>query len=207
MLCRALRHRFLVLFVVTIVILGVPVAAHATWFNDAVSLTPKSYSHRNPRIQGTNVIYQSQRGGHWGIFRYNLLTSAETTIKSDTYDYSEHAIWGQWVVWTRDDGVYACNIGHPESPWKVASYPDSAFGDSFNAYAPDVYDNKIVYWRSHPAGSFGIFLGYRGADQRNLPRRACNLRQLDCLHVSLMVWSPPTPSSVRTTSKPSKTSR
>ncbi len=123
-----------------------------------MSLTPKSYSHRNPRIQGTNVIYQSQRGGHWGIFRYNLLSSAETTIKSDAYDYDQHAIWGQWAVWTRDDSVYACNIGLPANPWKVASMPSSTWA-SFNAHQPDVYDNKIVYWRSHPSGSLGIYLG------------------------------------------------
>lgn len=158
MLCRALRHRLLVLCVVTLVTLGVPVAAHASWFNSAVSLTPKSYSHRNPRIQGTNVIYQSQRGGHWGIFRYNLLSSAETTIRSDSYDYDQHAIWGQWAVWTRDDSVYACNIGLPANPWKVASMPSSTWA-SFKAHQPDVYDDKIVYWRSHPSGTLGIYLG------------------------------------------------
>ena len=30
---------------------------------------------------------------------------------------------------------------------------------SFNAHQPDVYNDKIVYWRSHPSGSLGIYLG------------------------------------------------
>ena len=65
-----------------------------------------------PDLSGNNVVYMRQvAGGKWYIQRFNIATGGSALVQSDaTYDLTEPAIDGDWVVWNRNADIRAKNI-------------------------------------------------------------------------------------------------
>lgn len=52
-----------------------------------------------PRISGNRIVWQDKRNGQWDIYMYDLSTSTETRLTTNTAEQLQPDISGHWVVW------------------------------------------------------------------------------------------------------------
>lgn len=104
-----------------------------------------------PAIYGDKIVYLDDQNGEWGrynIYVYNLTTSEETQITTDSsyFDPSKGpAIYGDTIVWQGhhyNNGVWENTGIHI---YNLSTLKETQIINSVSAFQPDIYEDRIVY--------------------------------------------------------------
>jgi hypothetical protein len=72
-------------------------------------------TYTQPDVSGDNVVFLAKSTlvptAHWDLYRYNLVTAAQSVIATDaTFDIGSPMISGSWVTWGVGGDIHAKNI-------------------------------------------------------------------------------------------------
>ncbi|HEY0997784.1 MAG TPA: PKD domain-containing protein [Gemmatimonadaceae bacterium] len=79
-----------------------------------------------PRISGNRIVWQDKRNGQWDIYMYDLSTSTETRLTTNTAEQLQPDISGHWAVWAdrrntpTTTKIWALDLNVPGSEHELA---------------------------------------------------------------------------------------
>lgn len=107
----------------------------------------------NADIDGQIAVWQDSRNGNWDIYTYNLATSTEKRLTTETADQQRPRVSGNRVVWqdrrSGNDDIYMYDLG-TNTTAAVAT-------GSGTQSRPDI-DGDYIVWRGDDTGNAEIYL-------------------------------------------------
>ncbi|MCH8496078.1 MAG: hypothetical protein LAT57_10690 [Balneolales bacterium] len=112
----------------------------------------QNYNSTHPSIDGNRIVWQDNRNGNWDIYFYDLSTSIETQITSNSSDQTRPVISGNYIVWVDErDGNE--NIYYYDLVTKAEHQVTNSSAAQIN---PDISGNRIV-WQDNRDGNWNIY--------------------------------------------------